>query len=256
MGVDTFEIQGVTVSSYYLQTKAQDEYRELERQFITDAITGFSNRYGSFPRNRMAIVEGTNGGMEYSGLATIDGIPFLNQKNEDYNKTFRNTVHEIGHSWFYDCMGNVEYREGWIDEGLVSFASSDDILTLDCRSYEMLRKYSDNNPDAKEYTAARNSVMKMNEKIIKDYDHYYVNEPRDVHDSEGEVGTKEYVYAPLFLRQAREIMGDEEFLACLKDVYNTYTWKTADTKGIIEIFRMHDSSDKLSELIRFYFTGV
>ena len=51
-------------------------------------------------------------------------------------------------------------------------------------------------------------------------------------------------------------MGDEEFFACLKDVYNTYSWKTADTKGIIEIFRAHDSLDKLSELISFYFTGV
>lgn len=256
MGVDTFETQRVTVSSYYLQTKAQDDYRELERQFITDAITGFSNRYGSFPRDRMAVVEGTDGGMEYSGLATVDGNPFLNQKSEDYNKTFRNTVHEIGHAWFYDCMGNVEYREGWVDEGLVSFAANDDILMMDCRSYEMLRKYNKNNPDVKEYTDARNSVMKMNVKNIKGYDNYYINEPRDVHDSEGALGTKEYVYAPLFLRQAREIMGDEAFFACLKDVYHTYIWKTADTKGIIEIFRMHNRSDKLSELISFYFTGV
>ena len=75
-----------------------------------------------------------------------------------------------------------------------------------------------------------------------------------MHDSEGALGTKEYVYAPLFLRQAREIMGDEAFFACLKDVYHTCIWKTADTKGILEIFRMHDSSDKFSELLSFYFT--
>ena len=72
-------------------------------------------------------------------------------------------------------------------------------------------------------------------------------------------GHKEIVHvknAPLFLRQAREIMGDEEFFACLKDIYNTYSWKIADTKGIIDIFRAHDSSGKLSELISFYFTGM
>ncbi len=45
-----------------------------------------------------------------------------------------------------------------------------------------------------------------------------------MYDSEGEIGTKEYTYAPLFLRQARAIMGDEEFFACLKDVYNTYSY--------------------------------
>ena len=77
-----------------------------------------------------------------------------------------------------------------------------------------------------------------------------------MHDSEGALGTKEYVYAPLFLRQAREIMGDEASFACLKDVYHTCIWKTADTKGIIEIFRIHNSSDKLSDLIRFYFASV
>ena len=124
----------------------------------------------------------------------------------------------------------------------------------DCRSYEMPRQYNKKNPDAKEYTSARNSVMKMNEKAIKNYAGYYINEPRDVHDAEGAPGTKEYVYAPLFLRQAREIMGDEAFFACLKDVYHTCIWKTADTKGILEIFRMHDSSDKFSELLSFYFT--
>lgn len=48
------------------------------------------------------------GGMEYPGIVISDG-------SDDV------TRHETGHQWFYGWVGDDEFREPWIDEGLTSF---------------------------------------------------------------------------------------------------------------------------------------
>jgi hypothetical protein len=48
------------------------------------------------------------GGMEYPGVVITDG-------SDDV------TRHETGHQWFYGIVGDDQYREPWIDEGLTSF---------------------------------------------------------------------------------------------------------------------------------------
>lgn len=48
------------------------------------------------------------GGMEYPGLVLTDG-------SEDV------TRHETGHQWFYGLVGDDQYAEPWVDEGLTSF---------------------------------------------------------------------------------------------------------------------------------------
>ncbi len=48
------------------------------------------------------------GGMEYPGLILTDG-------SDDV------TRHETGHQWFYGLVGDDQYREPWIDEGITSF---------------------------------------------------------------------------------------------------------------------------------------
>ncbi|MDO9354520.1 MAG: M1 family aminopeptidase [Solirubrobacteraceae bacterium] len=48
------------------------------------------------------------GGMEYPGIVLTDG-------SDDV------TRHETGHQWFYGLVGDDQYREPWVDEGLTSF---------------------------------------------------------------------------------------------------------------------------------------
>ncbi|MDQ8043002.1 MAG: M1 family aminopeptidase [Patulibacter sp.] len=48
------------------------------------------------------------GGMEYPGIVITDGTDDV-------------TRHETGHQWFYGWVGDDEFREPWIDEGLTSF---------------------------------------------------------------------------------------------------------------------------------------
>ncbi len=48
------------------------------------------------------------GGMEYPGVVITDGSDTV-------------TRHETGHQWFYGLVGNDQYREPWVDEGITSF---------------------------------------------------------------------------------------------------------------------------------------
>ncbi|MBO9533660.1 MAG: hypothetical protein J7513_11880 [Solirubrobacteraceae bacterium] len=48
------------------------------------------------------------GGMEYPTVVITDGTDDV-------------TRHETGHQWFYGLVGDDQYREPWVDEGLTSF---------------------------------------------------------------------------------------------------------------------------------------
>jgi hypothetical protein len=66
-------------------------------------------------------------------------------------------------------------------------------------------------------------------------------------------GDKEYIYAPVFLGHAKEIMGEEAFNSFLREVYQTYAMKIVHSGEILKILRKYDNSSKMNELIAFYF---
>ena len=254
MGVDEFEAAGVPVKSYYLKTGDTEAYRELAPQYVKDSFAKFTEILGPYARDSYAIAQGAEDGMEYSGFAVVSGSPFVEGDANNYNKTFRNVVHEVGHGWFYDAVGNVEYREGWIDEGFTTYVASDmALMDASLASWEMIRSYSKENPAGTDYQQSRKNVNEMTEeKVLKGREHCYLNLPYNIVD-EGEPGDKEYLFAPVFLGKARAAMGDETFGAFLKDVYETYRSEVADTEGILKLLRSHDDSVKVEELIAFYF---
>ena len=64
---------------------------------------------------------------------------------------------------------------------------------------------------------------------------------------------KDYVNAPVFLNQVRSTMGDENFKAFLRDVYETYKGEIADTEGILKLLRSHNDSAEIEKTIAFFF---
>ena len=97
MGVDEFEAEGVPVRGYYLKAGESDAYRKLEPQFVKDAFAELTRIVGPYARDSYTIVQGVEGGMEYSGFAVVSGSPFVEGDADNFNKTFRNVMHEVGH---------------------------------------------------------------------------------------------------------------------------------------------------------------
>ena len=67
--------------------------------------------------------------MEYSGLVMIAQDTFARKKaasKEDYDSVIEDVSHEVAHQWFFNTVGNDEYTEPWLDEGMAEF--SEDII--------------------------------------------------------------------------------------------------------------------------------
>ena len=111
MDVDTFETRGVTIRNYYLSIGDTDAYREISRQTIIDSFGFYSDLLGDYQRREYSMAQYIDG-MEYSGFAVVDGRTLMDGGPDNGNKLMRNTAHEVGHSWFYDAVGNNEYNEG------------------------------------------------------------------------------------------------------------------------------------------------
>jgi hypothetical protein len=74
------------------------------------AIEWLENNIGKFPYPQITIGQGlTDGGMEYPMMTVLGYYDFLL------------TFHEIAHMYFYGAVANNEHKEGWLDEGLVTF---------------------------------------------------------------------------------------------------------------------------------------
>ena len=252
MDVETFEAQGTTVRNYYLKAGKEEAYRAVSKQTVLDAFDFYTKLLGQYARDEFTMIQGVSG-MEHSGLAFVDGLSYLNDQNDDMNGLQRNIAHELGHSWFYDSVRNNEFREGWIDEGITSYLASDEMLYRDLESYKT-EKENGSDGSLEVYTNARNDVRSKTEaNVLKGLDHCYLNEPWNVFPDGSNAGSKEYVYAPIFLYHAKEIMGEEAFHEFLSEVYQTYTNKIVHTEDILAILRSHNDSKEMNDLIAFYF---
>lgn len=253
MDVDTFEVRGITIRNYYLKAGAVDAYREISKQSAIDAVEFYTDWLGEYPRKALVMVQSV-AGMEHSGFFFLGGQSFLrNEPAERYNGIQRNIAHEIGHAWFYDTVGNSEFREGWIDEGICSYIASDVLLYNDLESYRTVGKY-DQTWTVERYAQARDQVMAMMERNLKeDQDHLYLNEIWTVYPDGLDQGSKEYTYAPIFLRRAAEIMGVDALRGFLNDVREAGNMKIIHTGEILKILRSCNDSPEMNELLAFYF---
>ena len=84
------------------------------------ALQIYNDKFGAFPYRDMKVVEAplTFHGMEFPGVSLIG--------SQDYSKHVEDletlVVHEMGHQWWYNQVGNDQVRTPWLDEGLAEFS--------------------------------------------------------------------------------------------------------------------------------------
>jgi hypothetical protein len=93
---------------------AGDNVATIARLTAT-AVDTMAAHFGPYPYDSLtiAVTPGLRGGIEFpmhiqlgAGIAT------------------RHLVHEVGHQWFYGLVGNDQYRDPWLDEGLTNYAEA------------------------------------------------------------------------------------------------------------------------------------
>lgn len=101
--------RGVIVRGWAPPYRRASAERSARRAALS--IDRIEKRLPRYPHGELDVIIAdinAGGGMEYPALVTTNGDNVV-------------TRHEVAHQWFYATVGNDQYREPWVDEGIASF---------------------------------------------------------------------------------------------------------------------------------------
>lgn len=201
-----------------------DENSEAHFKTAVDAVLTFEKLFGKYPYQNLSVVK-TNfcfGGMEYPNLVMIsDSI----SENEVINYVI---VHEIAHQWWYGMVGNNEFEDSWVDEGLTEFSTA--LFFENNTSYGM-------NYDQIMTNATDNykNFVKIYSKILGDVDESMDRNLTEF-NTEPEYVNCIYTKGMLLFDHLRRSMTDQKFFKCLRDYFNRYKFLNSSSQALIDSF--------------------
>ena len=220
--VESTLINGVNVSTYYLP-KSQLVWQTEALYYGEQALTLFNDTFGEYPYPTFNIVEEYTyfGGMEYPCQV------YITEEIDDWGPDLENQqfwlekiiVHETGHQWWYNLVGNDEVDWGFLDEGLTCWSTD---------------YYGEINYGDWEYF--QNPPYPLRPPYIEEVRYYYANEgdPSKINSSVYECIDRgmDYYYigyrkAPLIFEKLRNTIGNSNFIAGLKQFFVEKKYKIA-----------------------------
>lgn len=102
-------VNGIDYSIYSVSELSKEDMISTF-QYLAQSFEVFGNGIGEYPYDHFTLEYGFLYGMESSGIAyvTHDIIEEV-------------VIHEVGHQWFFNMIGNDQYNESFLDEALVTF---------------------------------------------------------------------------------------------------------------------------------------
>ncbi|MCH5264687.1 MAG: M1 family metallopeptidase [Lachnospiraceae bacterium] len=242
---DSFEVNGTKINHYYLnENKNSDNYMKCIREAAKDSFQIYTKYIGKYVYTELDIVQCKfSGGMEYPGLIML-GTDFHKgdvDKYLDADEYSILTAHEIAHEWFYGAVGNDQYKEAWLDEGLATFLG--DIL------YGNSETKSAPNPASKykkkygmEYADMKD--MEITQMVTTDTK---INGAYDEYASPEDYAENTYDRASLLFYELKTSMGEQNFKKALQEYYKTYRLKEAYGQDLIDILKKYGAKDTILE---------
>jgi Peptidase family M1 domain len=124
-----------------LRLLLQPEHRGQAERHLAAArklLEYYSQWFGPYPYEQLTIVDpafqSDADGMEYPTFITA-GTRWWNPDVITINTPEEVTMHEAGHQWFYGIVGNNEFEDAWMDEGINTYASARAMLQDGVKSY-------------------------------------------------------------------------------------------------------------------------
>ena len=203
-------ISGIEVTMYYY-TDISNVQAFLE--LADRSLYYFSNLIGPYPFPKLDIIEvglWAPIGMEYSQIIFMDSVYLSNER------ALVSLVHEIAHQWFYIIIGNDQFNEPWIDEGLASllqeflFRDEDEIYDLFKAQHSRLNAFL----AATEHTSLMNNIS-----VYNSWTEYF-----NIH----------YTKAKLMFYDLRLKMGISGFEEFLRALYSDFAFKIVYKQDIID----------------------
>ena len=231
--VETLTTGEVSVRGYFFSYHAAAGRAALKT--AADSLVLYGRLFGPYPHPSLAVVEADFlDGMEYDGLFFLSNGFYNLYHGTPGEYLVALSAHETAHQWWYGLVGSDQALEPWLDEALSTY--SEHIY------YENLA------PAALDWWWQVRVKYYNPRGFIDDsiYNpHQEVQAYRAYRDAV-------YLNGALFLDDLRAKVGDEIFLAFLKDYAERFRGRLATTDGFFSVLREHTQLD-LAALVKKYF---
>lgn len=211
---------GSIMRFFWQKGKGYDEQWGKLPAIMNRARTIMNERFGKYPYNEYAFIQGGDGGMEYPLATMITG-------NRPLNSLVGVSVHEQLHSWYQMVLGSNESLYAWMDEGFTSFAEN--IVENELAREGLLPgKTADDNPQLGNNMAyVRLATSGREEPLTTHADHFNTNFAYSM---------AAYVKGCVFLNQMEYIIGKPVFDRGLLTYYKTWRFKHPNANDVTRVF--------------------
>lgn len=226
------EQDGTTVTSWYMPNHAPAG--EAVAQWTENSLAVFNPLLGEYPWSQLQAVEA-----DVYNAAAVE-LPQLFIVGSSYYRTsdltqvpgyFEFTVaHEAVHMWFYSLVGNNQYDDAFIDEGLTNYLSGD--------------VYFREQYDERTGTVAHEVFLyRPFQRMVEQNADVIVDFPTDEFPNGGAYVSAVYTKAPLGFNALHMAMGDDAFFGALQEYVDTYRFQVATPADLETIFQAHTDAD-------------
>ncbi len=215
----TLTEDGKTLHFFYKETEYNKDKWEALPAIMRKAWSYIVKRFGEYPYESYAFIQGGDGGMEYPMATLITGERSL-------GSLVGVSVHELMHTWFQMLLGTNESLYAWMDEGFTSFATTEVMNEL--RREQIIPGKYDLMPYVSSYNGYRNIAKSpIEEPLSMHADHFATNSA---------YGTGSYTKGSVFLKQLEYVVGKEVFDRAILRYYYTWRFKHPNANDFIRIF--------------------
>jgi len=220
----TYQVPDGPLLRFFYQTdpvainaEEEDQAQLLENwerlpEYTSRAFEFMNENYGKYPFGEYVVIQGGDGGMEYTMGTLITG-------NRNFGSLVGVTVHELIHAWYEGVVATDETRHQWIDEGFTVYLSA---LTMN-----ELFNNGEGDPMVNRHQGYFNIVEAgIEEPMHLHADHYATNTA---------YGVASYTKGAIFLHQLGYIVGDDVLKRGLNRFYEEWKFKHPDGRDFLRI---------------------
>lgn len=181
-------------------------------EYTIRAFEFMNENYGEYPYDEYIVIQGGDGGMEYTMGTLITG-------NRSFGSLVGVTVHELVHAWYEGVLATDEVYEQWVDEGFTTYLSAIIMNELfnDGEGDPLISRYD---------SYYRVVEAGIEEPMHKHADHYITNTA---------YGMASYTKGAIFLHQLGYIIGDDLIQKALLRYYEEWKFKHPTAQDFMRI---------------------
>lgn len=241
MDVTTREVAGTTISSWY--QPANHEAGETVTVWGEQSLTLFNDLLGEYPYRELQLAEidiYNAAGVEFPQLIAISSDYYERPIHTSSPGYFAFTVaHEVVHQWFYNIVGNNQYKYAFIDEGLTNFLSSKVYFSEFWNEMVGEQMYN-------------RHILSPYEKAVGSSVDPLIDTPTDDFATQGEYVTAVYSKAAVGFAAIHEEIGDDAFFNALQEYVQDFQFRVATPDDLLSAFQGASDVDVEAIWVRWF----